>query len=314
MQGPPAQLLHCYLQQAMPAGSTPAPNYCSPEGSLYNMGGTSPGTDPQEAPRKASSPHETSSGHIPQHVTETRNVAPPTTSTPQQSEISVHTVHTKHSQLDDEKSPKYPLHQCARHATQNIKQANCYRPVTGAPLELPYVPATPEESPLEQGAPQCDIYYTAELALLPSGSAPRHKGTEGSAFMQSPCEVDRTIQVSGGRIDRAEQIERMYGLVRGHVSLPCQCSGCSSVGRPVNCWSVAGLLPSNLTVLYMLVLCVIGIVIFPPASAEKSFHHRDMSDEPILNPIMRHYSVSDFQAASVSFISYRHYLVHTTIR
>ncbi len=309
MQGPaPAQLLHCYKQQATPGGSTPATYHYTSEGSPSSMGGTSVETYLQEGLRRNPSKYETADGHIPQHLVETKSVAPSTVSSNKQSEIPSHAPYTIQRQLQNQESPKQAAHLCARHTAENIKQANPYRPVTRMSLELPNGLTASVESLPEQGAPQCDKYYPAELALPPCGSAPRDNDPECCTCMESPCEVDRTIQVSGGQINRTEKIERMYGLVRGQVSLPCMqwSAGCSNVGRPAaHCWSVpAGLqlLPSNWTVLLMLVLCVMANVIFPSVSAEKSFHHRDMSDEPILNPVMQHFSVSDFQAASVSFI------------
>ena len=53
--------------------------------------------------------------------------------------------------------------------------------------------------------------------------------------------------------------------------------------------------------LFTLTLCIVGMfVINQPVAAERPFHHRDMRDEPILNPSQSRFSVENLEAATVS--------------
>ena len=91
------------------------------------------------------------------------------------------------------------------------------------------------------------------------------------------CELERTIQLMA--LPKSKSKKLCLNLVKS--------SRCS-------------LLDISWTFL-TLTLCIMSMfVINTPVAAEKPFHHRDMRDEPILNPSQSHFSVEDLRAATVS--------------
>lgn len=110
------------------------------------------------------------------------------------------------------------------------------------------------------------------------------------------CELERTIQLMavpgsedpGGRTHTQTQTQT-HTHARNHKQTHRNAS-----------WN---LVRRSVTRGVLLALCALGVLVITqpaPVSAEKPFHHRDMRDEPILNPATSHYYVDDLPAATVS--------------
>ena len=98
------------------------------------------------------------------------------------------------------------------------------------------------------------------------------------------CELERTIQL---------------------MAVPERKSSKKQCLNLVKSISLCSLVDVSWTSVLTLTLCILGLfVINTPVAAEKPFHHRDMSDEPILNPSKSQFSVDNYQAATVSLHSY----------
>ena len=94
------------------------------------------------------------------------------------------------------------------------------------------------------------------------------------------CEIERTIQLMAVPDTQSNRLG--LNLVKSSHS-----------------WS--GLARISWNCLFTLTLCIVSMfVINQPVAAERPFHHRDMRDEPILNPSQSHFSVDNLQAATVS--------------
>ena len=103
------------------------------------------------------------------------------------------------------------------------------------------------------------------------------KRTFASNTEAESCELERTVQLMA--VPKSKSKKLCLNLVKG--------SRCS-------------LLDISWTFL-TLTLCIMSMfVINTPVAAEKPFHHRDMRDEPILNPTQSHFSVDSRRAATVS--------------
>ena len=103
------------------------------------------------------------------------------------------------------------------------------------------------------------------------------KGTLANNTEAESCELERTIQLMA--VPKSKSKKLCLNLVKSN-----RCS----------------LLDISWTFL-TLTLCIVSMfVINTPVAAEKPFHHRDMRDEPILNPSQSHFSVDSLRAATVS--------------
>ena len=103
------------------------------------------------------------------------------------------------------------------------------------------------------------------------------KGILASNTEAESCELERTLQLMA--VPKSKSKKLCLNLVKS--------SRCS-------------LLDISWTFL-TLTLCIVSMfVINTPVAAEKPFHHRDMRDEPILNPSQSHFSVDSLRAATVS--------------